>query len=379
MHKLIIYSIRFLIVDKKIRIGGIVAALIVSIVILTSPSSPPPIPEPPKNNTQNQFIEILATNLEKPWSIDFADKRIFISEKGGTIRVIDSGELLDDPLVTLRTADVFDGGLLGIAVHPNFEQNNILYAYYTYSEEGELWNKLIQIKESDSKIIEAKTILDKVPGSSFSNGGIIKFGPDSKLYVGTGIVSDLSHESQNLESLQGKILRLNDDGTVPDDNPFDDSLVYTYGHRNPKGMAWDSLGNFYLTEIGPTKNDEINLITAGKNYGWPDVQCYSTNTEFVNPLKCFDPSLEPGGIIFYTGDKLGLENFMILASQKASNLYKAEVDENGVNLEGSILSGVGRIRDVAQGPDGYLYVITSNTDGKAFPSDDDDKLLRIMK
>ena len=118
MHKLIIYSIRFLIVDKKIRIGGIVAALIVSIVILTSPSSPPPIPEPPKNNTQNQFIEILATNLEKPWSIDFADKRIFISEKGGTIRVIDSGELLDDPLVTLRTADVFDGGLLGIAVHP---------------------------------------------------------------------------------------------------------------------------------------------------------------------------------------------------------------------------------------------------------------------
>ena len=379
MHKLIIYSIRFLIVDKKIRIGGIVAALIVSIVILTSPSSPPPIPEPPKNNTQNQFIEILATNLEKPWSIDFADKRIFISEKGGTIRVIDSGELLDDPLVTLRTADVFDGGLLGIAVHPNFEQNNILYAYYTYSEEGELWNKLIQIKESDSKIIEAKTILDKVPGSSFSNGGIIKFGPDSKLYVGTGIVSDLSHESQNLESLQGKILRLNDDGTVPDDNPFDDSLVYSYGHRNPKGMAWDSLGNFYLTEIGPTKNDEINLIIAGKNYGWPDVQCHSTNAEFVNPLKCFDPSLEPAGIIFYTGDKLGLENFMILASQKASNLYKAEVDENGVNLEGSILSGVGRIRDVAQGPDGYLYVITSNTDGKAFPSDDDDKLLRIMK
>jgi len=164
-----------------------------------------------------------------------------------------------------------------------------------------------------------------------------------------------------------------------DDNPFDDSLVYSYGHRNPKGMSWDSSGNFYLTEIGPTKNDEINLITAGKNYGWPDVQCYSKNTEFVNPLKCFDPSLEPGGIIFYTGDKLGLENFMILASQKASNLYKVEVDENGVNLEGSILSGVGRIRDVAQGPDGYLYVITSNTDGKAFPSDDDDKLLRILK
>ena len=365
--------------NKKIRIAGIIAALIVSIVILTSPSSPPPIPEPPKDNMKNQFIEILATNLEKPWSIDFADERIFISEKGGTIRVIDSGQLLDDPLVTLRTADVFDGGLLGITLHPNFSQNNILYAYYTYEEQGELWNKVIQIKESSNKIVEAKTILDKIPGSSFSNGGIIKFGPDSKLYIGTGSVSDFSHESQNLQSLEGKILRLNDDGTIPDDNPFDDSPVYSYGHRNPKGMTWDSSENFYMTELGPTKNDEINLIIAGKNYGWPDVECYSTDEKFVNPVKCFDPSLEPGGIIFYSGDKLDLENYMILASQKASNLYKVEVDENDVNLDGSILSGVGRIRDVAEGPDGYLYVITSNTDGKAFPSDDDDKLLRIMK
>ena len=365
--------------NKKIRIAGIIAALVVSIVILTSPSSPPPIPEPPKDNMQNQFVEILATNLEKPWSIDFADERIFISEKGGTIRVIDSGQLLDDPLVTLRTADVFDGGLLGITLHPNFSQNHILYAYYTYEEEGELWNKVIQIEESSNKIVAAKTILDKIPGSSFSNGGIIKFGPDSKLYIGTGSVSDFSHESQNLQSLEGKILRLNDDGTIPDDNPFDDSPVYSYGHRNPKGMTWDSSENFYMTELGPTKNDEINLIIAGKNYGWPDVECYSTDEKFVNPVKCFDPSLEPGGIIFYSGDKLDLENYMILASQKASNLYKVEVDENDVNLDGSILSGVGRIRDVAEGPDGYLYVITSNTDGKAFPSDDDDKLLRIMK
>ena len=365
--------------NKKFRIAGIIAALLVSVIILTSPSSPPPIPEPPQNNTQNKFIEILATNLEKPWSIDLADERIFISEKRGTIRVIDSGELLEQPLVTLRTADVFDGGLLGITLHPDFAQNHILYAYYTYNEQGELWNKVIQIKESNNKIVEAKTILDKIPGSSFSNGGIIKFGPDLKLYIGTGVVSDLTHESQNLESLEGKILRLNDDGSVPDDNPFEDSPVFSYGHRNPKGMAWDSSENFYVTELGPTKNDEINLIIAGKNYGWPDVECYSTNVEFVNPLKCFDPSLEPGGIIFYSGDKLDLENFMILASQKASNLYKVELDENGMNLDGNILSGVGRIRDVAQGPDGYLYVITSNTDGKAFPSDDDDKLLRIMK
>ena len=144
-------------------------------------------------------------------------------------------------------------------------------------------------------------------------------------------------------------------------------------------MAWDMTETFYVTELGPSKNDEINIIIPGENYGWPNVQCYSNNVEFENPVKCFDPSLEPGGIIFYSGDKLSLENYMILASQKASNLYKVELDENGMNLDGSILSGVGRIRDVAQGPDGYLYVITSNTDGKGFPSNDDDKLLRIMK
>ena len=134
----------------------------------------------------------------------------------------------------------------------------------------------------------------------------------------------------------------------------------------------------FATESGPTKNDEINLITAGSNYGWPEVQCFSNNDNFVNPLECFDPGLEPGGIIFYSGDKLDIENDMILASQKATNLFRVQISDNDVNLE-RILSGLGRIRDVAQGPDGYVYIITTNTDGKAFPAPDDDKLLRILK
>ena len=134
----------------------------------------------------------------------------------------------------------------------------------------------------------------------------------------------------------------------------------------------------FATESVPTKNDEINLIISGSNYGWPEVQCYTNNNSFVNPLECFDPGLEPGGIIFYSGDKLNLGNNMILASQKATNLFQVEINDNNVNLE-RILSGVGRIRDVAQGPDGYIYILTTNTDGKAFPAVDDDKLLRILK
>jgi glucose/arabinose dehydrogenase len=320
----------------------------------------------------------VATNFEKPWSIAFADERIFVSEKSGKIRVVTPSGLLDSPLITLRTPEIFGGGLLGITTHPDFSNNHFLYAYYTYEENDNLWNKIIRITEEDNKAAEIITILDEIPGSAFSNGGVIKFGPDGKLYVGTGSVSDSSNESQNLNSLIGKILRLNDDGTIPVDNPFTESYVFSYGHRNPTGFAWNMQGIMYETESGPTKNDEINLIIPGSNYGWPEVQCYTENDNFVNPLKCFDPELEPGGIIFYSGDKLDIGNNMILASQKATNLFHVEITDNDANLE-RLLSGVGRIRDVAQGPDGYIYIITTNTDGKAFPAPDDDKLLRILK
>jgi len=363
---------------SKFQIVGIARALIFSAIILTSPSNPPPLPEPIIDNTSTSSVEILATNFEKPWSIAFADERIFVSEKSGKIRIVTSSGLLDSPLITLRTPDIFGGGLLGIATHPNFEINHFLYAYYTYEENNILWNKVIRITEENNKAKEITTIIDKIPGSAFSNGGVIKFGPDGKLYIGTGSVSDSSRESQNLDSLIGKILRLNDDGTIPSDNPFKDSFVFTYGHRNPTGFAWNDQDMMYATESGPTKNDEINLILAGSNYGWPNAQCFTNDNSFTNPLECFDPGLEPGGIIFYSGDKLNLGNTMILASQKATNLFQVEINDNDVNLE-RILSGVGRIRDVAQGPDGYVYIITTNTDGKAFPAVDDDKLLRILK
>ena len=214
--------------DKRIRIGGIVAALIFSAVILTSPSDPLPIPEPVTEEQPNQFVEIVATNLKKPWAIDFSDERIFISERSGKIRIIESDQLLDKPLISLRAANVFGGGLLGIVTHPNFSDNHLLYAYYTYEDDEKLWNKIIQIKEMNNQIVDVITILDKIPGSSFSNGGVMKFGPDGKMYVGTGSVSDSSHEPQNLNSLAGKILRLNDDGSIPSDNPIKDSFVYTY-------------------------------------------------------------------------------------------------------------------------------------------------------
>jgi len=362
--------------DKRIRIGGIIAAIIFAILIWVSPSNPPPIPEP-VTEYGNEYVQILATNLEKPWAIGFADDKIFVTEKVGRVRVIESGILLDDPLATLRTANVFDGGLLGIAVHPAFDKNHFIYVYYTYEKDGALWNKILRITESNNKLYAAKTIFDNIPGSVYNNGGIIKFGPDGKLYVGTGYVSD-SHGPQDIQSLEGKILRLNDDGTIPDDNPFSNSPVFSFGHMNPKGLGWDNVGNLFVTEMGPSKNDEINLVRSGGNYGWPEQEC-SGNEEFIDPIVCYDPAIEPGGIVFYYGDKIKLDNPLVLASLRASHLFNLEIDEDEVKSQVSILSGLGRIRDVAVGPDGYLYLITSNTDGKGFPDASDDKLLRIVK
>ena len=212
--------------DKRIRIAGIAAAIIFAIVIWVSPSNPPPIPAPTAEYN-NESVQILATNLEKPWAIGFADDRIFVTEKAGLVRVVESGELLDEPLATLRTANVFGGGLLGIAVHPSFDNNHFIYVYYTYENDGVLWNKILRITESNNKLDAAITIFDKIPGSAYNNGGVMKFGPDGKLYVGTGSVSDSSHGSQNIQSLEGKILRLNDDGTIPYDNPFQ---IHLYSH-----------------------------------------------------------------------------------------------------------------------------------------------------
>ena len=362
--------------DKKIQILVIAIAVVFSVFVLTSPTDPIPLPEP-NSNTESDFVIILAENLDKPRAIAVYDDRIFVTEKDGLIRVIQNNTLLESPLAALRPADVFDGGLLGITLHPNFPNNHYMYVFLTYAEDDKLWNKILRITESENKLQNAETIFDKIPGSSFTNGGFIKFGPDEKLYIGTGTVSDASHLPQDLNSLSGKILRINDDGTIPDDNPFPNSPIYSLGHRNPQGMTWDDDGNLFVAEFGPEKNDEINLIQSGKNYGWPEQQC-SSDENFENAILCYDPSIEPGGILYYSGDILDFESPFIMASMRAANLYQLDFEE-GLSSQKSILSGVGRVRDVVQADDGSLYVITSNTDGKGFPDSMDDKLLRIMK
>ena len=361
------------------------SALVIIVSILTMKFSPSetlvPLPAPVSNLsnlTNSSGVEIIAEGLQAPRSIDNSkDGRIFVSEKRGSIRVVDNGTLLTEPVGDIKAENIGDAGLLSLTLHPNFTQNHLFYVYYTYSNSTGLFNKVLMLKESNNRIIDSKTILDGIPGDDYRDGGRIKFGPDGKLYVSTGDAS-IPELSQDLDSLAGKILRTNEDGTIPQDNPFSNSPVYAYGFRNVQGLAWaPNSGALYSSDQGGAGNDEINLISPGKNYGWPHEECNSSDDEdnrYTPPLICFNPSLEPSGIAFAFSNKLGYQNHLIVATLKGSHLRDIDFDSGNQN---TILVGYGRIIDLVESEDGSIFVLTSNTDGRALPQQGDDKILRL--
>lgn len=359
-------------VDKRVRIAGIVGALAFSVWVLTSPSDPLPIPAPSGGGPEDSVV-ILAEDLERPRHIAVIDDYVFVTEREGRIRLVDNGTLLERPVAVLRPVEDFDIGLSGVAAHPNYNENGLLYAYISYREDDTLYNKVMKITLVENRLVDAVPIIEQIPGSRFSNGGVVKFGPDGMLYIGTGTPSDSSHLPQDIDSLAGKILRIHDDGAIPTDNPYKDSPVYSLGHRNIRGMDWDGAGRLYISEEGPDKNDEISLIKPGGNYGWPESECYGSG--YANATVCYDPAIEPGGIAFSNGVAT-TSGHLLLASLRGGGLFEIDVNE-GLPSQKILLSGVGRIRDVVQSDDGTIYVITSNTDGKGFPAESDDRLLML--
>jgi len=360
------------------------SALVIIVSILTMKFSPSetlvPLPAPVSNLsnlTNSSGVEIIAEGLQAPRSIDISmDGRIFVSEKRGSIRVVDNGTLLTEPVGDIKAENIGDAGLLGLTLHPNFTQNHLFYVYYTYSNSTGLFNKVLLLTESNNRIIDSKTILDGIPSDEYRDGGRIKFGPDGKLYVSTGDAS-IPELSQDLDSLAGKILRTNEDGTIPQDNPFSNSPVYAYGFRNVQGLAWTpNSGALYSSDQGGAGNDEINLISPGKNYGWPHEECNSSDDDnrYTPPVLCFNPSLEPSGIAFAFSNKLGYQNHLIVATLKGSHLRDIDFDSGSQN---TILVGYGRIIDLVESEDGSIFVLTSNTDGRALPQQGDDKILRL--
>jgi len=332
-------------------------------------------------------VETFADNLDIPWSIAWtSDGTIFFTERSGNLRVIQDGVVLDKPILSLDVGGV-EGGLLGIALDPNYSENHFIYLYYTYNDFISTKNKVVRYVESNLSLSEDKVLIENIPGGPFHDGGRIKFGPDGKLYITTGD-SGNADLSQDKNSVAGKILRINSDGSIPEDNPFSDSTIFSYGHRNPQGLDWDEFGNLVATEHGPSgwhgvAHDEINVIVPGENYGWPDIIGSETMDGLVTPiLNTGDDTWAPSGAEFYDGDKIPQwTGKYFVATLRGNHLHMIDFDleKNKVKSNKKLFDGdFGRLRDVATGPDGYLYVLTSNQDGRGAPEINDDRILRIV-
>lgn len=289
------------------------------------------------NNELPYDVEIIAENLYVPWALTISGEgKIYFTERSGGIYVIENGIRKDQPLIVLEEPFIAagEGGLMGIVLDPEFTQNHYMYVMHTYQEENRIFNRVIRLVEEDNNAFIDKVMIDRIPGGRIHDGGRIKIGPDQKLYITTGDAGD-SDLSQNLSSLAGKILRINLDGSIPEDNPFPGFLIYSYGLRNPEGIDWNESGVLYASDHGQSAQDEINLIYPGANYGWPLVE----GSEDIEGLDLQMPLMHsktvtcaPSGIAFVTqGPWRGK---LLVANLFGEQLLVITLDEEGTRVEG---------------------------------------------
>lgn len=336
-------------------------------------------------------VEVVATNLDVPWSLGFQGSDLYFTERKGNLKLLKRGVSNSTPVKGVpKVRSIGEGGLMGLAFHPDFQRNHFLYLSFTYeSSEGGIHNKVVRYKLLKDSLRYDSTIIEKLPGGSIHNGCRIRFGPDKKLYVTTGDGAQ-KEIAQSTSSLGGKILRVNDDGSIPSDNPIRNSLVYSLGHRNPQGLDWDPIQeNLFESEHGPSGfdgpggGDEINIIVRGKNYGWPVIHHQQKAEGMESPLLEFTPAIAPGGASFSSSRIMkGFFGDFFVATLRGRHLLRVRLaDDRRTSVKSAermFEDMYGRIRDVITGPDGYLYFCTSNKDGRGDPSSDDDRILRIM-
>ncbi len=329
-------------------------------------------------------IQIIAENLRVPWAIAInTDGSIYFTERPGTVRAIKNDRLLPEPLITFPMPFITtgEGGLMGIALDPNFSQNHYFYVMHTYTENNKIYNRVVQLVENNNSAFINKILIDKIPGAQFHNGGRIKIGPDEKLYITTGDAGN-PKSAQDLTSLSGKILRIELDGSIPKDNPFPSSPVYSLGHRNPQGLAWSTNNILYESEHGQTAHDEINIIKPGANYGWPLVQGDEESKEILvqKPLiQSGDTTWAPSGIAYITEGPW--QGKLLVATLRGAQLLSISLNGNGTkvtNVASWLANDFGRLREVVQGGDGAIYIATSNRDGRGNPQAGDDKIIKLI-
>lgn len=329
-----------------------------------------------EGNVMNDIIqkpEVIVSDLEIPWGLAFLPSgEILVTERGGRlVKISEEKEVISVSGVAHRG----EGGLLGLALHPNFSENNYIYLYLTTASGSGLINRVERYTLNDTELSERVVILDNIPGAQYHDGGRLAFGPDGYLYITTG---DAGQErlSQDTDSLAGKILRVADDGSIPEDNPFGNE-VYSYGHRNPQGLTWDDTGRLWSTEHGrsgvQSGFDEVNLIEKGGNYGWPDSQGDEVAADTIGPIvhSGSNTTWAPASVVYKNGS-------LYFGGLRGQAIYQVtDLDSEEPQVTAHFRGEYGRIRTVTMGPDGNLYLTTSNRDGRGDPAAEDDRILRV--
>ncbi|HEX3560575.1 MAG TPA: PQQ-dependent sugar dehydrogenase [Pyrinomonadaceae bacterium] len=338
-------------------------------------------------------VETVVANLEVPWSIVFTpDGRMLIAERPGRVRVFENGKLRPEPLATIPDVEpTGESGLMGLTLHPQFAENHLLYLAYAYKSGRDERVRVVRFRETGDGLADRKLIIEGIPAAQFHAGTRLRFGPDGKLYVTTGDATT-REIAQRLDSLGGKILRLNDDGSIPPDNPFVGQPnarpeIWTYGHRNSQGLDWQPGTNIlFETEHGPSGfdgpggGDEVNIVERGKNYGWPVIHHRATKEGMESPLLEYTPACAPASGTFYRGSALAqFKGSFFFGCLVGERIIRVVLDGRRVVSQENLLQRqYGRIRDVTEGPDGALYFSTSNRDGRGSPAKDDDRIMRLV-
>lgn len=333
---------------------------------------------------------VLIENLEVPWAMDMDPSgRIFFTERAGQVRLFVDGVLQPDPVIRFPdTVSSGEGGLLGLTLHPDFDQNHFIYVYQTYVINGRNVNRVIRLIEENNKAEIDKIIIDDLPGSTNHNGGRIQIGPDQKLYITAGDIYQ-TELAQQINSLGGSILRLELDGSIPNDNPFPGSPIYSWGHRNPQGLDWHpETRQLFSSEHGQSAHDEINIIYPGENYGWPVIEGDQENDEMLSPwVHSGRATWAPSGLTFITQGPWAGD--LLVANLRGQQIIRFSIDSSVnegkhslypelTNTDYLFEKELGRVRDVFEDSDGNVYILTNNRDGRGRPVANDDRILILI-
>jgi len=367
--------------------GGAVAAGMVALLCACTASAPEPsastsTPARPAPETTAPATEaapvpvrpvgepvVITSGLDAPWSIlRLPNGATLISERDTALvrELLPDGSLRDAGTVA-DVEPIGEGGLLGLAHWPVDDANGWVYAYFTAASDNRIVRMPLTGSAGSLGFGAPEPVLTGIPAAGNHNGGRIGFGPDGQLYATVGDAGD-SGNAQDLGSLGGKILRMTPTGAVPPDNPFG-SLVYSYGHRNPQGIDWDSTGQLWASEFGQNTWDELNLITAGGNYGWPEVEGADGGAGFVDPVRQWSTDeASPSGLAI-------VNDTVFLAALRGERVWR--IDPSTGTVDGWFVNSFGRVRDVVSGPGGTLWFVSNNTDGRGTPAPGDDRLYQV--